>query len=157
MAGLRLAARFALPTPRLVGIREGAEDGQYLYTLVRLIEAVRASRDPTRGALAEEAQVFVDGLYAPIRDIAEYERNGPFPHSAANKCITDATFFHRLRPVRRSTLRNCAPAHPEAGPPDRVPRDWRTGDRRGLLSSVSSRMTSRSPINRVALGSLLYS
>ena len=86
-----------LPTPRWEGVREGAEDGKYLYTLAVLIEKAKASGDPALVALATGAQGYLDGLYRQVHDIPEYEAGGAFPHTVVCGTIEDLKFFDNLR------------------------------------------------------------
>ena len=79
-------------------MREGAEDGKYLYTLAESIKKAKASGDPALIGLATDAQKYLDGLYAQVHDIPEYDmKEGTFPHVAVCRTIEDLKFFDNFR------------------------------------------------------------
>lgn len=88
-----------LPSPAWEGLREGAEDDKYLYTLAALIKKANDSGDPTAIALAASAQSYLDSLYDQVDDIPEYVMGGTFPHVAVCNTITDLDFFDDFRLV----------------------------------------------------------
>jgi len=89
--------RGPLPSPRLEGIREGAKDRQYLYTLDELIKAARASGAAELAVLADAAQHHIDSHLEPLRKLPRYEKDGEFPHRIVSGRITDPAYFNRLR------------------------------------------------------------
>jgi hypothetical protein len=86
-----------LPSPAWEGLREGAEDGKYLYTLKKLIVKGNNSGNPEIIDLASKAQSYVFGIIDQVNDIPEYVRNAPFPHREVCDTITDPKFFDDFR------------------------------------------------------------
>ncbi|GEM_PF-3433534 len=86
-----------LPSPRLEGIREGAKDRRYLYTLDELIKTTRVAGNDKLAKLADAAQQHIDQHLEPLRKLPRYEKNGEFPHKIVSERITDPAYFDRLR------------------------------------------------------------
>ena len=86
--------RGPLPSPRLEGIREGAEDRRYLHTLDTLIKMTRAAGNT---GLADAARQYIDDHLEPLRELPRYKKDGAFPHQVVSGRITDPAYFDRLR------------------------------------------------------------
>jgi hypothetical protein len=86
-----------LPSPAWEGLREGTEDGKYLYTLKELIVKGNNSGNPEIHALASKAQTYIFSIYDQVNDIPEYVLNATFPHRVVSATITDIKFFDDFR------------------------------------------------------------
>ena len=82
-----------LPTVGWEGLREGIEDGKYLYTLAEWIKQANASGDPALTAMAASARDYLDSVYAQV-DISPCDTGWPIRERSAKM---DADVFDEFR------------------------------------------------------------